>query len=136
MKFFLLAILTVIGVWACSKTTEPVKGNLNATWSVTQLNGVDATARKATCIIKTADKRADGTTGCNFYGADISLDETKLKITFVGAIMTKIGCLNPAAVFESDYMNQLGKVTQYEFKDANTLLLKDDARSTLIRLEK
>ncbi len=133
---FLFAILTILSVWACNKNTEPINGNLNATWSVTQLKGVDATARKATCIIKTTDKRADGTTGCNFYGADISLDETKPKVTFLGAIMTQIGCLNEAATFEFDYMNQLAKVTQYEFKDVNTLLLKDNANSILIRLEK
>jgi heat shock protein HslJ len=133
---FLFALLTALSFWACSKTTEPVKGNLNATWNVSQLNGKDVTARKATCIIKTIDKRADGTTGCNFYGADLSLDETKQKVAFSGAIMTKIGCLNEAATFEFNYMAELAKVTQYEFKDANTLLLKDNANNTLATLVK
>jgi heat shock protein HslJ len=132
----LVIIITLFSIWACAKNTEPIKGDLNATWNVTQLAQKDVTVRKATCKITTSEKKVNGTTGCNFYGADITFSEDKQTINFAAAIQTKIGCLTDVAIFEADYMKTLENITQYEFKTETTLLLKDAKNTTLITLQK
>ena len=109
---------------------------MNATWNVIELKGTNVTKFKPNCKIETPEKKVSGNTGCNFYGADLTLDENKHTIAFLAVIQTKIGCLNEVAIFESNYINALNDISQYEFEDLNTLLLKDSKGVTLVKLTK
>lgn len=123
---FLLTFGGLLLACACKKENPTTnKYSLDAAWKVQALNDADVTKYSATCNIATAAKKANGTSGCNTFGADINLfDENQQLLELDAIVQTKIGCQNDLGIFEMNYFNTLNAVTHYTFVNANTLILK------------
>lgn len=73
-----------------------------------------------------ADGQVSGNASCNSYGGGVQVDGQQ--ISFGALFSTEMACMDPAGVMEqeTDYLQMLMQVNQYEIQDGNLVLFFGD----------
>jgi heat shock protein HslJ len=131
MKKYTLFSFVFVLFLACKKTETIVNQPISGSWKVATLDANDVSKFKGTLVIKAPEKTSNGTSGCNFFNADIKADTINRTVSFSPVITTKIGCQNDLAVFENDYYKVLQVIDAYEFENAS-LILKEKGKKRIL----
>jgi len=104
-----------------SKTNQD-KMNLNGSWKVLKLVGIDTLSKSPTLIIDFDTKKISGNAGCNSYGTTFSINGEQLK--FETPFATKMYCTNMN--IEKAFFSCLQNTSYFEFVDGKLKLYAKD----------
>ena len=119
---------------------EPATALPGTDWNVTRFAGeagalVGVLPATTITLEFGADGRLGGTSGCNSYGADYTVDEADRKLTVGLASQTLMLCEPPALmVQEAGYVAALQRAEAYDLADGRLTIL-DGAGATLVEAE-
>ena len=129
-RCLLMLLLPLCLSTACKKDVQEA-AQLNGSWKVYALNGKDVAHLEATCDFDINKLQISGSSGCNRYGSDITVNEKNQSLHIGNIIQTKIGCPGEKGIFEVDFFNALRKVSHYHFTNPMTVNLIDDFNGTI-----
>lgn len=127
MKILFLPLFLLVAVLSggCKKDNQSAE-NLNGSWKVHSLNGREVGHIGASCIFDIVALKISGNSGCNSYGADITVNERTQSLQIGNIVQTKIGCPGEKGDFEVDFFSALRKVNHYHFTNTEVVNLTDD----------
>lgn len=83
---------------------------LEGSFKVISLNTIDVSDLGLTFTLDKTTKRVSGNSGCNTYGGNFELSETKDRISFSKIFSTKMYCVEPKKNdIEREYLSALSK---------------------------
>ena len=115
---------------ACNKDVQNA-AQLNGSWKVYALNGKDVAHLEATCDFDIGNLQISGSSGCNRYAADITINEKDQSLHIGNITQTKIGCPGEKGIFEVDFFAALGKVSHYHFSNPESVKLRGEFGGTI-----
>lgn len=125
-----LAVIVMAAFAGCSSDDDDVDRTLTGgKWSLLEYR-VSGTLHRsvgtATILFETGPDVATGSTGCNTYGGDYSVDGNSLSIGSI--VATEIGCVDPPGVMdqEREFLRILSAVTRFEIDDNRLRLISTD----------
>jgi heat shock protein HslJ len=119
MKYPILAAMALI-LAGCTDTQQIIAG----AWQVDRLNG-RAVQDTVEVTMDLADGAVAGSSGCNRYNADYTLDGDTLGFGTVA--MTRMACQPEQMQVEADFGAALATVTRYSVTDGTMTLFAGDA---------
>ena len=107
--------------------TEELAGT---SWNLTEINGQAPIADRPVTI-QFDDKQANGTSGCNSYGGEYTIDGNK--ITFSNVFMTEMACMDPQGIMEQEmaFHEALRTATVYSI-EGDTLKIGNDQNPAVL----
>lgn len=99
-------------------------------WKLTELNGSAPIAGRD-ITLKLENDQAGGSSGCNSYGGQVTLDGSK--VSFKDVSMTEMACMDPAGIMDQEtaYLQTLSQAASYQ--TAGTKLeIKNAAGETIL----
>lgn len=131
----------IIALLSSCKTSGGISNQgarIDGEWTVTEINGspVKTTGNGETAFIgfDTGDKRVNGFAGCNRIFGNIDIDTDMKIISFAKMASTRMMCLDMAV--EDSLLAALGQVDSYDVAGKTTLVLKNTAGKTVVKLKK
>lgn len=122
IRFVLASILLIV---SCSSDKKnPTDAINNFDWNVTQIGGISTFERTPTFQIKIENNKIEGSTGCNRFFGNISLEGHKMSVQNVGA--TKMACNDMQT--EIAFLKALKNVTHFEIEKDKLKLLSEDSK--------
>lgn len=135
----LIATLVILALMltACGPTgnggEEPAR--LDGTSWVLQTMDGQAPLEGTTITAEFADREISGTSGCNSYFGDYTLDGKTIELGMIGA--TEMACMEPEGVMEQEttYLETLRSVKEVELT-GDQLEMVDDSGDVVLRFER
>lgn len=124
------AVLVVLAVTGCAITSREATTDLPGTsWNLVDLDGAAPVGETTPGITFTEDGTVTGTTGCNSFNGQVTIDGSQL--SFGPLATTRMACLDPAvAEQEQAFLAALEAVTAYTIDTEGRLVLEGDAPLT------
>jgi heat shock protein HslJ len=133
MQQTLIIMLLTLGLFACNRenTEDEIENvtpaDLSKTWKVERLNGKDVKKYNATITLDLRQDIANGMSSCNQFAADTRHNTANKTLKLTAFSQTKVACKDDLAFFEIDFFEQLQKITHFQLKTSQRLILIDDA---------
>ena len=111
-----ILMLSVLMLATCARTS----GLPGGAWELVSLNG-EPVVEGTTISLEIKDGQAGGSSGCNSYGAEVTIDGEK--ITFGDMNMTLMACTDAGVMAqEGTYLGALGTVERFEVEGEQLVL--------------
>jgi heat shock protein HslJ len=124
------ALFAMLALAGCAITSRDATTELPGTaWTLVDLDGAEPVGTTVPTIAFTDDGGVTGTTGCNTFNGEVTIDGGEL--TLGPLATTRMACADPAAgEQEQAYLAALESVTGYTIDDQGRLVLTGDASLT------
>jgi heat shock protein HslJ len=125
-----IALIAVLALSGCAITSREATTELPGTsWTLVDLDGAEPVGETTPNITFTEDGTVTGTTGCNTFNGQVTIDGSTL--SFGPLATTRMACVDPAAsTQEQAFLAALEDVTAYTIDDEGRLVLEGGAPLT------
>jgi heat shock protein HslJ len=119
-------LVALVGLSACAITSREATTELPGTsWTLVDLDGAESVGETPPGITFTDDGGVTGTTGCNTFNGEVTIDGSEL--TFGPLATTRMACADPAlADQEQAFLVAIETVEGYTIDEEGRLVLDGD----------
>lgn len=126
-KLFILTLLTVLLLSACSAFATPADPLQGTSWELVSYAG-QAVVPGTKVTLKFEDEQASGNAGCNSYGGNYQVNGDQVR--FEQMISTMMACADQSVMDqESTYLQFLGNAQRFELADGWLQLFRSDGEA-------
>jgi heat shock protein HslJ len=116
-----------------NSTNKPASSSIDGKWILLELNGIkvnDAELQneRPGLEFNTTEKRVAGTTGCNRFGAAITITGQTMKMGVVAA--TRMAC---AGDLEDRFLKAMGEVNEFKIDNLSLYLMEGNTTKLMMR---
>lgn len=127
-----ITIVCMLLIVSCAKDSK--KGDTAQTldiskssWMIVNLDGQTQFARNPTIHIDASQNKISGSTSCNKYFGQLSLDDNRFKASNIGS--TKMACKDLDT--ENSFVKNIALVTSYEVVEGELHLLSENGKTLM-----
>jgi heat shock protein HslJ len=130
-----LACASAAAAAACASMVPPLQANLAGTrWTVQAIDGERISSARVPTVNFDAQRRVNGTSGCNSYFGAYSAQDGDLEVSGIGR--TEMACAEPLMRQETAFLSALDAAARYVVEVDGKLVIygRGDRGLTLVRV--